>query len=51
MMNTKFRAGAIGVGSRYGSGFGSTKMMRLLAVPAPPHVIKAGAKPEPHGSV
>jgi hypothetical protein len=36
MLNITFRAGA-GAASRYGSGFGSAKMMWLLAAPAPQH--------------
>jgi hypothetical protein len=38
MLNIKFGTGAVGAGSRYGSG--STKMMRLLAAPAPQHCLK-----------
>jgi hypothetical protein len=43
MLNIKLRAETVGAGaaSRYGSGSSSTKRMRLLAAPAPQHLLES----------
>jgi hypothetical protein len=52
MFNLKFVAGAVGTGaaSRFGSGFGSSKTMLLLAALAPQHCLKQSV-PVPVSSV